>query len=110
MQHDTSSWIIEDAHFVRVDSFSTKSDRIARTMNSTLARYDFEIKKEFVDTLFGIIERLDIKEFSSKEKNLAILKESVTKLPDIWKKTPKEDRKVLSKVLFTIVLDYIKEK
>lgn len=110
MQHDTSSWIIIDNHFEYCDSFSKTSTRIVEALNSTVMKYDLEVKKEFTDTLFDLLERLNFNGLSTKEKNLALLKEAVIKLPKEWKKTPKESRDVLKSVLMSVAIDFIRDK
>ena len=110
MQHDTSSWEIIDNHFCYLANFSKRSTRIVNALNGVNEKYDIETKKEFSDTLFDIVTRLDITAFSDKNTNLAILKESITKLPSEWKKTPKEERKVLKSILLSTFVDYMKER
>ena len=108
MQHDTISWEIKDTHFVYCYAFSKRSTRIVNTLNSTFEKYGPDTKKEFADTLFDLLERLSITEFSDKKNNLMLLKTASKSIVGEWKKTPKEDRKVLIDVLFSIVKDFIR--
>ena len=110
MQHDTSSWEINDNHFCYIANFSKRSTRIVNALNNVNDKYDSETKKEFSDTLFDLVTRLDVTSLSDKNTNMAILKESITKLPSEWKKTPKEERKILTSILLSTIVDYVKER
>lgn len=108
MQHDTSSWVIENNHFCYLTNFTKRSTKIVNALNSVNSKYGVEVKKEFSDALFGFLEKLEIKQFSDKKTNLAILKEVALNLPGEWKNTPKEERKVLKDILLTTIVDFIK--
>ena len=110
MQHDTTSWEIEDNHFVYANEFSKRSTRIVNTLNSVLYKYDNKTKKEFTDTLFDLIESANIKSFNSKEENIAKLKDAIPVFKDHWKNTPKEDRKSLKLILMSLVVDFVINK
>jgi hypothetical protein len=108
MQHDTTSWKIDDNKFVTAESYSKRSTRIVNALNKTLVKYDNNIKKEFVDVLFDILDKLNIFPFK-KEVNLAIIKEAFTGFRIEWKQIPKEDRSNLKKILFSLIIDFIKK-
>ena len=110
MQHDTLSWEIEDNHFVYSNEFSKRSTRIVNALNGVLEKYDDNTKKEFTDTLFDLIESANIKSFTTKEENIAMLKSAIPIFKVQWKNTPKEDRKSLKLILLTLVVDFLKNK
>ena len=107
MQHDTYSWVIEDNHFVYLNGYSKRSTKIVNAFNGVVEKYPNDVKKEFTDILFDLFERLNITKLTTKEKNILLLKEALTKLPFEWRKTPREDRKVLRKILFSLIIDFI---
>ena len=109
MQHDTSSWEIEGDHFKYEKEYSKRSTRIVNSLNSTFSKYSNEVKKEFTDTLFDLLDRLDIKELTTKEKNLLLIKKAIKKLPFELKKCSKEERTVLKTVLLGTLIDFIKD-
>lgn len=107
-QHDISSWIIIDNHLlISVDGYSKQSSKISKALNHNLEHYDYGTKKLFTDTLFGLLDRLDIHEFKGKSENLAMLKSTLKQLPSEWKNTPKSDRAVLRKMLFEMIKVYL---
>lgn len=107
-QHDISSWMISDNHLVTsVTGYSKQSNKISKALNHNLEHYDYGTKKGFTDTLFGLIDRLDIHEFKGKEENIVMLKGIIKNIPHEWKNTPKNDRVMLRKILFEIIKDYI---
>ena len=107
-QHDLSSWIIIDNHLLTsIEGYSKQSTRISKALNHNLEHYDYGTKKAFTDTLFGLIDRLDIHEFKGKSENLSMLKGTLKQLPQEWKSTPKSDRSVLKKLLFEMIKAYL---
>ena len=110
-QHDISSWIIKDNHLIISESgFSKQSSKISKTLNLNLKKYDDGTKKEFADTLFGFIDRLEIHEFKGKEENISLLKVAIKRIPEEWKKTPKNDRKLLRNILLKTIQNYFLNK
>ena len=107
-QHDISSWIIYDNHLlVSIDGYSKQSTKIVNALNHNLAHYDYGTRKGFADTLFGLIDRLEIQEFKGKEENMTMIKKAIKHIPHEWKNTPKAERVMLRKILFQIVKAYI---
>ena len=107
-QHDAYSWQVDGTSFIREEDFTERSNNIVRSINIAIGKYNDEIKQRFVDSLFDLLEMLEIKDFSSSEILAASLKYGVTKLPKKWKNIPKEDRDVLFKILLSLVKEFIK--
>ena len=107
-QHNAYSWQIEDKSFVREKGFTNRSNNIVLSINKAIGKYNDEVKQNFVDALFDLLEMLEIKDFSSTEILTASLKYGVTQLPKKWKNIPKEDRDVLTKVLLSLIKEFIK--
>ena len=106
MQHDIFSWKIEGTSFVYTNAYSEKSTRIVNTINKTLIGEDEETKSLFVETLFDIIDRMDITNLPSKIELLPFL---LTKFPLArreWKNTSKEKRQIVKKIIFDLFKDY----
>ena len=107
-QHDISSWIIKDNHFlISIEGFSKQSTRIVNALNHNFENLDSGTKKGFTDTLFGLIDRLEIHEFKSKEENVSLIKRALKHIPHEWKNTPKNERVMLRKIIFQLLKDYI---
>ena len=109
MQHDTLSWEIIDNHFAYADNYSKRSSRIVGSLNSVIDKYDQETLKHIIDVLFDLADRLEVKDFTTKENNLLMLKDIIEKLPLEWKKTPKEGKKAIRNLLFSLIVDFIRE-
>ena len=106
MQHDTFSWLIDDHSFVYTNEYSEKSTRIVKTINHALQTYDQETKHLFVDTLFDILERLNVERLPSEKDLLPFFALLFPSLKQEWKNTPKEQRDVVKKIIFDLVKDY----
>ena len=107
-QHDAYTWQIEDDHFIHVDNYTAKSDKIVKVANGVFNELDNETKSIFVNTFFDLIEKLNVEEFDDDKHALLVAQSALSSLRIEWKNTPKEHRKVLLKVLFTIVTIAIK--
>ena len=106
MQHDAFSWLIDDSSFVYERTYTDKSTRIVNTINHTLTTYDDETKSLFVESLFDILDRLDVEKLPSEKELLAFF---ALRLPFIrreWKNTSKEKRDVIKKIIFELFKDY----
>ena len=110
MQHDAYSWEIENNHFVREYKFTDKSDKISTIINQTLEKLDHETKSVFINALFSLLERLDITEFKDSEYNKALVLGALSNIRIEWKNTPKEERKTILKVLWSILIIIIKTR
>ena len=107
-QHDITSWIIKDNHFlISITGFSKQSTRIVNALNHNLEQYSHGTKKEFADTLYGLIDRLEIHEFNTKDENVSLLKRAIKHVPHEWRNTPKKDRLLLRKIIFDLLKSYI---
>ena len=107
-QHDGYTWEVEDDHFVHQDNYTAKSDKIAKVTNTLLCDVDMETKQVFVNTLFDLLEKLNITEFRDEAYNIGLVKNALANVRIEWKNTPKEHRKILLKVLFMVLLIAIK--
>ena len=107
MQHDIFSWKIEGNSFVYTNSYSDKSTRIVNTINKTLTNEDYETKSLFVESLFDIIDRLDITKIPSKIEVIPLLLTKIPRVSREWKNTPKEKRQIMKKIAFDLVKDYL---
>ena len=106
MQHDAFSWLIEDSSFSYDHQYTDKSSRIVRTINHTLTTYDDETKSLFVESLFDILERLDVERLPSEKELLAFFALRLPFVKREWKNTPKEKRDVIKKIIFELIKDY----
>ena len=107
-QHDAYSWQIEDDHFIHLDNYTTKSDKIVKVANGVVEKCDNESKSIFVNTFFDLIEKLHVEELEDDKHTLFVVQSALSSLRIEWKNTPKEHRKVLLKVLLTTILLIIK--
>ncbi|MCR5185300.1 MAG: DUF2974 domain-containing protein [Bacilli bacterium] len=107
-QHDAYSWQVDGNHFVHMDKYTPKSDKIVKTANGVLEEFDNETKSVFVNTLFDLLEKLNIQEFRDDKYNLNLIKNALSNLRIEWKNTPKEHRIVIRRVLLSILLIAIK--
>ena len=68
LSHSISSWIIEDDHFVRRE-ISKNSLKLDKIVINWLDKYDYETRKYFVNDIFDVIEKNNIKDISEVKKN-----------------------------------------
>ena len=107
MQHDLFSWIINDSSFVYTKNYDEKSTRIVKSINHALQSYNEETKRLFVDTLFDILDRLDIEKLPNEKDLIAFFAFRLPSVRQEWKNTPKENREVVKKIIFDIIKDYL---
>ena len=110
IQHDIFTWIIENNSFVYTSGYSAQSTRIVNTINKTLTDQDEETKSLFVETLFDILDRLDIENIPSK---IDLIPFALFKLPNVrreWKNTDRDKRHVVKKIVFELIKDYLMDK
>ena len=106
MQHDAFSWVIEDRSFVYESDYTEQSNKISNTINHALTTYDEEKKRQFIDTLFDYLDRLNVDKLPSEKD---IIPFAIKKIPFLiaeWKNTPKENRTVVKKIIFDLLKDY----
>ena len=107
MQHDMFSWKINGNSFEYTNSYSEKSTRIVNTINKTLINEDEETKHLFVDTLFDLLDRMEVNDLPSKIELFPLM---LTKIPLVrreWKNTDKEKRQVVKKIILELIKDYL---
>ena len=108
-QHDAYTWQVEEDHFVHLDNYTPKSDKIVKVANGVVEKVDNESKSIFVNTFFDLIEKLHVDELNDDKHTLFVVQSALSSLRIEWKNTPKEHRKVLLKVLLTTLLLMIKK-
>ena len=107
MQHDIFSWLIDDHSFVYTNAYTEKSTRIVKTINKTFMEQDEETKSLFVETLFDIIDRLDITNIPNKIETIPFLLTTLPSMRREWKNTSKEKRQVVKKIILELIKDYL---
>ena len=107
LQHDAFSWIIDDSSFRYTNEYSKKSTRIVRTLNNVLMKEDEETKHLFVETLFDILDRLDMETLPSEKELIPFFLFNFSSVKKEWKNTPKEKRQVVKKIIFELIKDYL---
>ena len=110
MQHDAFSWDLNDHSFIRKDVYTERSTHIVNTINYALYNYDEDRKKEFIDTIFDFLARLDIEKLPGEKELLPFLASKFGTIKEEWKNTSKEKRAVVKKMLFDIAKDYLLKK
>lgn len=110
MQHDAFSWIIEERSFVYDYAYNEKSTRIVNTINHALLTYDEETKRQFIDTLFDFLERLNVDKLPNEKDFIPFFIKKAPILLGEWKSTPKENRQVVKKVVIDLLKDYFLNK
>ena len=106
MQHDAFSWIVEDRSFVYDNEYTEQSNKIVNTINHALMTYDEEKKRQFIDTLFDYLDRLNVDKLPSEKDLIPFAIKKVPVLFAEWKNTPKENRSVVKKIIFDLLKDY----
>ena len=110
MQHDAFSWEVDGHLFVLKDKYTERSSRIVDTINYALNNYDEEMKKDFIDTVFDYLSRLNIEKLPNEKEFLHFLTSNFKNMREEWKNTSKEKRAVIKKMLFNISKDYLLKK
>lgn len=108
-QHDAYSWQVIDDHFIHMDSYTAKSDKIVKVANGVFDKFDNEAKSIFVNTFFDLVAKLDVEELRDDNHAILVVKNAISSLRIEWKNTPKEHRKVLLQVLLTSISLFIKK-
>lgn len=107
-QHDAYTWQIIDDHFIHVDHYTAKSDKIVKVANGVVEQVDNEAKSIFVNTFFDLVDKLNVTELADNKHAIYVVETTLKNLRIEWKNTPKEHRKILLKVLLTTILLIIK--
>ncbi|MBP5574701.1 MAG: DUF2974 domain-containing protein [Bacilli bacterium] len=110
MQHDAFSWVVDGKSFVYDSDYTEKSTKVSNSINNILLTYDEETKHQFIDTLFDLLERLDIEELPNEKDFIPYFIKRAPSLLGEWKATPKENRQVIKKVVIDILKDYFLNK
>ncbi|WP_075877179.1 Mbeg1-like protein [Merdibacter massiliensis] len=63
-QHDGFHWSVDAYGFVRVDHWSEESDRIQQMIDEMLMSKEDAQRKEYIDLIFHILDRLEIRQIS----------------------------------------------
>ena len=110
MQHDAFSWELYDHSFIYKSAYTDRSTHIVDTINYALYNYDEERKKDFIDTIFDFLARLDVEKLPGEKELLPFLVSKFGSIREEWKNTSKEKRAVVKKMLFDITKDYLLKK
>ena len=110
MQHDAFSWELYDHSFIYKSEYTERSTHIVDTINYALYNYDEERKKDFIDTIFDFLARLDVEKLPGEKELLPFLVSKFGNIREEWKNTSKEKRAVVKKMLFDITKDYLLKK
>ncbi len=110
MQHDAFSWEVDGHLFVLKDKYTERSSRIVDTINYALNNYDEDMKKDFIDTVFDYLSRLNIEKLPNEKEFLSFIASNFKLIRGEWKNTSKEKRAVIKKMLFNISKDYLLKK
>ena len=109
-QHSLYTWLIEETQFVHADKYTDRSNKIARICDEVFTKYDNETKSVFVNTFFDLFEKLNITELKDTEYNKQLVINSLHSFRIEWKGVPRDTRKIILKILFTILLLSIKRR
>ena len=110
MQHDAFSWEINEKSFAHKRSYTERSTHIVDTINYALNNYDEEMKKDFIDTIFDFLFKLNIEKLPGEKEFIPFFLSKFPVARKMWKETPKEKRAVVKKMLFNVAKDYILKK
>lgn len=110
MQHDAFSWLINDHCFIYAHKYSDRSSRIVDTINYALNNYDEERKRDFIETIFDLLSRLNIEKLPNEKEFIPSLFKNIHFVKEEWNQTPKEKRALVKKMLFDLTKDYLLKK
>lgn len=110
LQHDTFSWDIGEKSFIYKRVFTERSTRIVDTINYALKNYDEDMKKDFIDTIFDFLFKLNIEKLPPEKEFISFFLSKFSVFRGVWKETSKEKRAVVKKMLFKVAKDYILKK
>lgn len=91
LQHDALSWIVEDDHF-RKTKISAFSQKIEKGISNWLDKRNDKQRKDFVDNLFNIFNKAQIRDFTEFKKSKL---EGTIKIIKEAKNMDKETRNML---------------
>ena len=110
MQHDAFSWEIDGKSFVYKQVYTERATHIVNTINYALYNYDEDRKREFIDTIFDFLSRLNIEKLPNEKEFIPFFASKFSAVREEWKNTSKEKRAVVKKMLFDITKDYFLKK
>lgn len=110
MQHDAFSWEINEKSFVYKRGYTERSTRIVDTINYALNNYDEDMKRDFIDTIFDFLYKMDIEKLPGEKDLLPMFISKFPEMRKMWKDTSKEKRAVVKKMLFNVAKDYLLKK
>lgn len=109
MQHDNYNWVVEDNHFVRVSSFSSKSNHIVNVINKSLDGLDLEERRLITDTVYELLLDLNVTEFGGADYNKALARYALMNFSDAWRNVNKARRRELKNFVLLILGLMVKE-
>lgn len=109
-QHDAFSWVIDDKSFVYESDYTPRSTRFVNTINHALTTYDDETKNQFIDTLFDVLDRMEVEKLPNENEFIPRLIKGTPHFLREFKNAPREKRFIVYKVVFDLVKDFFLNK
>lgn len=109
-QHDAYTWQVDEDHFVHLDNYTARSNKIAKITKAAFEKFDYETKSIVVNTLFDVADKLNIHHLKPDEKVPALVMGILSTLRIEWKNIPKENRKIVSHFILSFILLVIQTK
>lgn len=108
-QHSLYTWKIKGTEFIHVTNYTDKSNKIAKISKDVITKYDIATKSVFVNTLFDLLDKLEITELRDDAYNKMLITKVLSSIRIEWKNIPKENRTIVLKILFSILISLIKK-
>ena len=102
-QHNGYTWLVEDDHFVHADGYTEKSNKIAKISKSVFETLSYEEKSVVVNTLFDVADRVHFTKLKASDSPAEVIKDVINNIKIGWKDVPKEKRKKVIGIIFTII-------
>lgn len=109
-QHNAYSWLVDDDHFIVEKNYSHMSSKLVGILNDVFLNYDDNSKSIIINTVFDIIENQSFLTIRDDETGKIKLTKLISQIHIEWKNIPKEDRKIISRIIFAIVFALIKRQ
>lgn len=100
MQHDPFSWVVEEGSFVRLEEISAGARHLNQTLNNWLNTQSDGQREAFVDALFGVLDRFNIKSFADNHWDW----QQIPAMLETLKNIDTDTRKMLQKTFREIAL------
>lgn len=110
MQHDAFSWLVSECSFVYKSKYTDRSTHIVDTVNYALNNYEEEGKRDFINTIFDLLYRLNIEKLPNEKEFIPYFINNISSIKEEWNNTSKEKRALVKKTLFDLAKDYLLKK